>query len=59
MAGVFVATGPAFANGKIVDPFENVHLYALLCHILGIEPAPNDGNLDAIRKVLRPSTIDD
>ncbi len=53
MGSIFVASGPAFANGKTVDPFENVHIYELVCHVLGIEPAVNDGSLDAIREVLR------
>ncbi len=59
MGAIFIASGPAFAKGKVVPPFESIHLYELVCHVLGIEPAANDGNLDAIRKVLRTSTIDD
>ena len=59
MGTIFVASGPAFAGGKVVPPFESVHVYELVCAILGIEPAENDGSLDAIREVLRPLTIDD
>jgi predicted AlkP superfamily pyrophosphatase or phosphodiesterase len=51
MQAVFLATGPAFAQGKSVDRVRNVDLYALMANILGIRPAPNDGSLDSIRAV--------
>ena len=53
MRTIFIASGPAFANGRVVPAFESVHLYELVCAILGIEPAQNDGNLAAVRGVLR------
>jgi predicted AlkP superfamily pyrophosphatase or phosphodiesterase len=52
MQATFVAVGPAFREGVVVPPFQNIHIYALLCHLLGIEPAPNDGSLDSVRMVL-------
>ncbi|MBN8587565.1 MAG: alkaline phosphatase family protein [Rhodothermia bacterium] len=53
MRATFLAQGPAFPTGKTVAAFDNIHLYALLCHLLNITPAPNDGQLGAIRHVLR------
>jgi predicted AlkP superfamily pyrophosphatase or phosphodiesterase len=53
MGAVFVAAGPAFREGVIAAPFEAIHVYALLCRILGLTPAPNDGNLDAVIGMLR------
>ncbi|RMF59127.1 MAG: alkaline phosphatase family protein [Bacteroidetes bacterium] len=53
MRALFVAHGPAFRQGLTVAPFENVHLYALMAHVLGLEPAPNDGTLEAVRHLLR------
>jgi predicted AlkP superfamily pyrophosphatase or phosphodiesterase len=53
MGGIFVAAGPAFARGKTVISFESVHLYALMCHILNMEPAENDGTLEEIEFVLK------
>jgi predicted AlkP superfamily pyrophosphatase or phosphodiesterase len=44
MHGLFIATGPAFREGMTVPRFENVHVYELLCRVLGIRPAPNDGD---------------
>jgi predicted AlkP superfamily pyrophosphatase or phosphodiesterase len=53
MAAIFVAVGPSFKRGAVVPPFQNLHLYELLAHLLGIEAAPNDGRLDSVRAVLR------
>jgi predicted AlkP superfamily pyrophosphatase or phosphodiesterase len=44
MQGLFVAAGPAFRRGIVVPPFENVHVYGLMCRVLGIEAAANDGD---------------
>lgn len=53
MGALFVAAGPAFPRGRVVEPFTNVHLYELMAHVLGLRPAPNDGSLDSVRAVLR------
>ena len=34
----FLAQGPAFKEGFVSEPFENVNVYSLMCHLLGIEP---------------------
>jgi predicted AlkP superfamily pyrophosphatase or phosphodiesterase len=44
MHGLFIGSGPRFKSGMTVPAFENVHLYELLCRVLGLTPAPNDGN---------------
>ena len=44
MHALFVAAGPAFRSNVVVPPFENVHVYALMCRVLGITPAPHDGD---------------
>jgi predicted AlkP superfamily pyrophosphatase or phosphodiesterase len=54
MGALFVAAGPAFRQGITVPPFQNIHLYDMMCHILGITPAKNDGSLDSTRAMLRP-----
>lgn len=53
MRAIFVAAGPAFRSGVVVDPFQNIHVYSLLAHILALKPAPNDGTLDSVRTMLR------
>jgi predicted AlkP superfamily pyrophosphatase or phosphodiesterase len=58
MQGLFVATGPAFPRGRTVRPFENVHVYTMLCRILGVAPAPNDGDAAVAEGLLRPSRVE-
>lgn len=53
MRAVFVARGPSFRTGATVPAFDNVDVYPLLAHLLGIEPAPNDGDLDTAGQALR------
>jgi predicted AlkP superfamily pyrophosphatase or phosphodiesterase len=52
MRAIFLADGPAFRDGVVVEPFQNIHIYALLAHLLGLRPAPNDGRLDSVRVML-------
>jgi hypothetical protein len=53
MRGIFIAQGPAFKSGVELEPFENVHIYNLLCAALGLTPAPNDGDDRLVKSVLR------
>jgi hypothetical protein len=52
MRALFLARGPAFNRGAVVEPFQNIHLYALLAHILELTPAPTAGELDSVKSVL-------
>ncbi|TCT23575.1 putative AlkP superfamily pyrophosphatase or phosphodiesterase [Thermomonas haemolytica] len=53
MRATFVAHGPAFRAGTVLQPFDNVDVYPLLADLLGIAPAANDGNLAPLRPALR------
>ena len=44
MGALFIARGPSFGGGLVVAPFESVHVYPLLARVLGVEPAPSDGD---------------
>ena len=44
---------PAFKEGFVSEPFENVNIYSLMCHILGIKSAPNNGSLQAVQHLLK------
>jgi predicted AlkP superfamily pyrophosphatase or phosphodiesterase len=44
MHGLFVGVGPQFKSGVVVPAFENIHIYELICRVLGLRPASNDGN---------------
>ena len=53
MRSMFVGHGPKFKSGYVAKPFEAVDVYELICKILGLEPAKNDGKLKRIRSVLK------
>ena len=50
----FLATGPSFLRGAAFEAFPNVDIYPLLCELLGIEPAPNNGSLANVAAMLAP-----
>ncbi|MEP2445823.1 MAG: ectonucleotide pyrophosphatase/phosphodiesterase [Balneola sp.] len=52
MDAIFVAYGPAFKKEVKLGRFENIHLYEVMAKILNIEPAPNDGDIDAVIEIL-------
>jgi predicted AlkP superfamily pyrophosphatase or phosphodiesterase len=54
MQAVFVAHGPAFRVGAKVPAFPNVDVYPLMTHLLQIPAAPNDGDYDAVKDMLKP-----
>ena len=53
MRALFVARGPSFRPGTVLEPFANVDVYPLLARLLGIEPAPNDGDIAPLLPALR------
>ncbi|XP_030317966.1 ectonucleotide pyrophosphatase/phosphodiesterase family member 7 [Calypte anna] len=55
MKTIFRAVGPAFKQGLVVEPFESINVYALLCELLGIIPEPHDGSLEVMKPMLRES----
>lgn len=52
MHPIFIARGPAFKKNYVAEPFETINIYALMCHLLGINPRPNNGSVDAVRHIL-------
>ena len=55
MHATFVAAGPNVRRGLVVPPFENVQVYNFLCAILGLRPAPNDGDAARVSTWFRRS----
>ena len=51
---IFYASGPAFKKNYIHPSFQNIHIYPLLAHLLGIIPARTDGELRQVEKMLLP-----
>ena len=56
MSGIIVRVPPYYRNaGKRLVKTPKVYFSdsGLLCHLLGIEPAPNDGSLNIVKRMLR------
>ena len=53
MHGLFIASGPGVREGRLVKPFENIHVYDFMCALLGLDPAANDGDAAVTRGFLR------
>tara|TARA_B100001142_G_scaffold314262_1_gene351619 strand:- start:273 stop:1553 length:1281 start_codon:yes stop_codon:yes gene_type:complete len=52
--GIFYATGPSFRKGYSMKSFENIHVYPIICEILGIPEHKNiDGDIEKVRMMLR------
>lgn len=54
MHAVFYAGGPAFKKGLTIPSFRNVHVYPLVCRILGLPiPLDIDGRIEVLEGVLK------
>ena len=53
MHGILIAHGPAFRRGVALPAVENIHLYNLMCAVLKLRPAKNDGDDRLLEAALR------
>jgi len=54
MHAIFYAYGPKFKSGLEIDTFELIHVYPMLCELLGIKPyADIDGTLEVLESTLK------
>ncbi|XP_068794427.1 ectonucleotide pyrophosphatase/phosphodiesterase family member 3 isoform X2 [Struthio camelus] len=53
MEAIFLAYGPGFKEKTEVDPFENIEIYNLMCDLLHITPAPNNGTHGSLNHILK------
>lgn len=53
MHAIFYAEGPAFRKGYKTNRLYNVDIYDIICHILKLKPAPNDGDEQRIAPLFR------
>jgi predicted AlkP superfamily pyrophosphatase or phosphodiesterase len=53
MSAIFLAMGPGITAGQLIPPFEAIHVYPLMAHVLGLEPNPGaDGRLDVLGSIV-------
>ena len=57
MHTLLAARGPGFRSNTTIDQLSLLHLYELMCAVLDLEPAPNDGRLAPTRPLLAPEVI--
>lgn len=55
MRAIFIARGPAFRQGLVLPPFDNVDVYPLLARLVGVAPMENDGNPETLVPALKVS----
>ncbi|XP_073787437.1 autotaxin [Danio rerio] len=53
MQTIFLGFGPSFNFRTQVPVFENIELYNVMCDLLGLTPAPNNGTHGSLNSVLR------
>jgi len=59
MQAIFVAHGPSFKSNYVSKPFENIELYNLMCALVNVTPAANNGTWGALHHLLvNPPAVD-
>ncbi|XP_032399017.1 ectonucleotide pyrophosphatase/phosphodiesterase family member 1 isoform X1 [Etheostoma spectabile] len=53
MQAIFIGYGPAFKENTVVPLFENIEIYNLICDLLSIRPAPNNGTHGSLNHLLK------
>ncbi|XP_036411142.1 ectonucleotide pyrophosphatase/phosphodiesterase family member 2-like [Megalops cyprinoides] len=53
MRTIFLGYGPSFKYKTQVPAFENIELYNVMCDLLGLEPAPNNGTHGSLNHMLK------
>ncbi|XP_071384257.1 venom phosphodiesterase 1, partial [Centroberyx affinis] len=53
MLAMFVSYGPKFLYKTEIEPFSNIELYNLMCDVLEISPAENNGTRGSMNHLLR------
>uniref|UniRef100_A0A8C3R5Y8 Ectonucleotide pyrophosphatase/phosphodiesterase 3 n=1 Tax=Cyanoderma ruficeps TaxID=181631 RepID=A0A8C3R5Y8_9PASS len=53
MEAIFLAYGPSFKEKTEVDAFENIEVYNLMCDLLHIVPAENNGTHGSLNHLLK------
>ncbi|XP_075718505.1 ectonucleotide pyrophosphatase/phosphodiesterase family member 3 [Rhinoderma darwinii] len=52
MEAIFIGHGPGFKKEMEVDAFDNIEIYNLMCDLLKIHPAPNNGTHGSLNHLL-------
>lgn len=44
MQAIFMAKGPMFKTGQVLEPFDNIDLFPLMCYLLELTTTPTEGS---------------
>jgi predicted AlkP superfamily pyrophosphatase or phosphodiesterase len=53
MRALFIGHGESFKKGYVSAPFQNIQIYNLMCRILNLNPAENDGDFSKVKELLK------
>jgi predicted AlkP superfamily pyrophosphatase or phosphodiesterase len=53
MEAIFYAAGPSFKKNVELPVMPNVNLYLIISHLLGLQPAPNDGDITVVEQLFQ------
>lgn len=53
MNGIFIGMGPNLKSGYTGPTVQNIHLYEMMCYLMGIVPVENDGSINEIQNFLK------
>lgn len=53
MKGIFYAQGPAIRGGRVIEEFQNIHVYPFVAQILGLTPGKIDGDAKVLAPILK------
>ncbi|KAG8430955.1 hypothetical protein GDO86_019656 [Hymenochirus boettgeri] len=59
MKMIFRAFGPDFKKNYIAEPFDSIHIYPLMCKLLGINPEPHNGSFSVTQDMVSSSIATD
>jgi len=52
--GIFYANGPQIKSGNEIDAFQNIHIYPMICKLLGLPISDEiDGKLEVLEPILK------
>ena len=58
MHPIFISHGPAFKKNFTIPTFKNVDIYPLMCLLLGVQPAANNGSIQNVLDMVVYNGID-
>ncbi|MDH6316695.1 putative AlkP superfamily pyrophosphatase or phosphodiesterase [Parabacteroides sp. PF5-5] len=53
MEAIFYAAGPSFKKNTVLPVMANVNLYLIIANLLNLDPAPNDGDIEVVKKLFK------